>query len=52
MIMQHQLKLTTLRLVHCQKIDGHGSSNTIPLHSIVSSTQESIISNVNDEVEV
>ena len=32
--------------------DGHGSSNTISLHSIVSSTQESIISNVNDEVEV
>ena len=32
--------------------DSHGSSNTIPLHSIVSSTQESSISNVNDEVEV
>ena len=29
-----------------------GSSNTIPLHSIVSITQESSISNVNDEVEV
>ena len=29
-----------------------GSSNTIPLHSIVSTTQESSISNVNDEDEV
>ena len=28
------------------------SSNTIPLHSIVSITQESSISNVNDEDEV
>ena len=29
-----------------------GSSNTIPLHSVVSGTQESSISNVNNEDEV